>query len=145
MKITFEDCLSKKKIFRFEQAKNLVAVELEDAKIDLESAEKDLGGSNFKWATIKGYYSMFHSGRALLYSRGYRERGHYCLYLALKKFFADEGKIEPKIIEDFYNSMIVREDADYHRKFSQQKAKLVITSAAKFLSTAKDLLLTKNG
>ena len=140
MKITFEDCLAKKKIFRFEQAKRLVGIELEDAATDIDSAEKDFSASNFKWATIKGYYSMFHSARALLYSLGYRERGHYCLYLALKKFFAEEGKIEPRLIEDFYNSMVVREDADYHRKFSQQKAKLIIASAKRFLTVAKGLL-----
>jgi len=140
MKISFKDCLEKKKIFRFEAAKQLVDLELEDAQSDLKSAEEDYNESNFKWATIKGYYSMFHSARALLYSRGYREKGHYCLYLALKVFFVQEGKLDPKLVEDFNNSMILREDADYRRKFSQEGAQAVIEGARRFLKTTKELL-----
>lgn len=140
MKISFKDCLEKKKIFRFEPAKQLVDLELEDAQSDLKSAGEDYSESNFKWATIKGYYSMFHSARALLYSRGYREKGHYCLYLALKVFFVQEGKLDLRLVEDFNNSMILREDADYRRKFSQEGAQAVIEGARRFLKTTKELL-----
>ena len=140
MKISFKDCLEKKKIFRFEPAKQLVNLEIEDAQGDLKSAEEDYTQGNFKWATIKGYYSMFHSARALLYSRGYREKGHYCLYLALKAFFVQEKKLDPKLAEDFNNSIILREDADYRRKFSQEGAQAVIEGARRFLKTTKELL-----
>ena len=83
---------------------------------------------------------MFHSARALLYSRGYREKGHYCLYLALGVFFAQEKKLDPKLAEDFNNSMILREDADYRRKFSQEGAQAVIESAKRFLKATKEIL-----
>jgi len=99
MKITFKDCLAKKTIFHFEAAKHLVKLEIEDAKSDLKSAQEELQKSGFKWATIKGYYAMFHAARALLYSRGYRERGHYCLYLAIKEFFVKEGKVDSQLKE----------------------------------------------
>ncbi|MDO8661600.1 MAG: HEPN domain-containing protein [Candidatus Omnitrophota bacterium] len=141
MRIFFKDCLEKKRIFRFEPAKKLVDFELEDAYGDLGSAEEDYAGSNFKWATIKGYYSMFHSARALLYSRGYREKGHYCLYLALKVFFVQEKKLDPQLAEDFNNSIILREDADYRRKFSREGAQAVIGSAKRFLKATKEILL----
>ena len=140
MKISFKDCLEKKKIFRFEPAKELVNLELEDAQGDLKSAEEEYTEAKFKWATIKGYYSMFHSARALLYSRGYREKGHYCLYLALKAFFVQEKKLDPKLAEDFNNSIILREDADYRRKFSQEGAQAVIESAKRFLKATKEIL-----
>jgi uncharacterized protein (UPF0332 family) len=83
---------------------------------------------------------MFHSARALLYSRGYREKGHYCLYLALKEFFVKEKKLDLKIAEDFNNSMILREDADYRRKFSREGSQAVIESAKRFLKTTKEVL-----
>ena len=140
MKMSFKDCLEKRKIFRFEPAKQLADLELEDARDDLKSAEDDYAEDNFKWATIKGYYSMFHSARALLYSRGYREKGHYCLYLAIKAFFVQDKKLDPKLAEDFNNSMILREDADYRRKFSQEGAQAVIKSAKRFLKAAKEIL-----
>jgi len=141
MKLFFKECIEKKKIFPFEPARQLVSLELEDAKEDLKSAEEDYAQGNFKWATIKGYYSMFHSARALLYSRGYREKGHYCLYLAIRAFFVREKKLDPKLAEDFNNSMILREDADYRRKFSQEGAQAVIESAKRLLKAAKQVLL----
>jgi uncharacterized protein (UPF0332 family) len=140
MKISFKDCLEKGKIFRFEPAKYLVDLEVEDAQSDLKSAEKEYAEPDFKWATIKGYYSMFHSARALLYSRGYREKSHYCLYLALEALFAKEGKLDSKLVADFINSMILREDADYRRKFSQEGAQAVIEGAKRFLEAARKVL-----
>lgn len=140
MKITFKDCLAKKTIFRFEAAKHLVSPELEDAESDLKSAQEEFQKSGFKWATIKGYYAMFHAARALLYSRGYREKGHYCLYLAIKEFFVQENKLDPQLAEDFNNSMVLREEADYRRTFSEEGASAAIESAKRFFKTAKDIL-----
>lgn len=138
--ISFEDCREKKRIFRFEPAKQLVDFEIKDAENDLCSAQEEFSASGFKWATVKGYYSIFHSARALLYSRGYREKGHYCLYLALKEFFVREKKLDPRLAEDFNNSMILREDADYRRKFSQESSQAVIESAKRFLKVTKGML-----
>ena len=140
MKITFKDCLAKNTIFRFEAAKHLVDAELEDAESDLKSAQEEFQKSGFKWATIKGYYAMFHAARALLYSRGYREKGHYCLYLAIKEFFVQENKLDPQLAEDFNNSMVLREEADYRRTFSQEGASATIESAKRFFKTAKEIL-----
>lgn len=140
MKISFKDCLKNKKIFRFHPAKHLVDIEIQDSQADLESAQKEFDSSGFKWATIKGYYSMYHAARALLYSKGYRERSHICLYLALKKLFVEEKTLDPKFAEDLYNSMTLREDADYRHKFSQEKAQAVLESAERFLKMAKKTL-----
>ncbi len=140
MKITFKDCIANKRIFQFPPAKHLVDLEIKDAEDDLKSAEEEFSKSGFKWAIIKGYYSMFHAARSLLYSLGYREKGHYCLYLAIKKFFVDEKKIDPQLAEDLNNCMILREDADYRRKFSQEGAYGTIESAKRFLKTTKEIL-----
>ena len=140
MKITFKDCLANKRIFHFPPAEHLAALEIEDAESDLQSAREEFSKSGFKWATVKGYYSMFHAARALLYSRGYREKGHYCLYLAIKELFVKEGKLSPFLAEALENSMILREEADYRRKFSQEGASATIESAEKFIKTAKDIL-----
>lgn len=144
MKITFKDCLAKKRIFLFKPAKHLVKLEIEDAESDLKSAQEEFAKSGFKWATIKGYYSMFHSARGLLYSRGYREKGHYCLYLAIKEFFVKEHKLDSSLAEDFNNCMILREEADYRRKFSEEGASATIESARRFLKVAKDVLKSAN-
>lgn len=144
MKITFKDCLEKRRIFRFEPAKHLVDLELKDANNDFLSAKEELAKEGIKWATIKGYYAMYHVARALLYSLGYRERGHYCLYLAMKEFFVKEKKLAPEIAEDLYNCMILREDADYKRKFSAEGAARTIEAAERFIKTSKEILGVKH-
>ncbi|MBU0571216.1 MAG: HEPN domain-containing protein [Candidatus Omnitrophica bacterium] len=140
MRITFKDCIDRKRIIRFPEAKHLVNDEIKDSMEDLESAHEEFSKEGFKWATIKGYYSIFHSARALLHSVGYRERGHFCLYLAMKELFVKEGKMEAEVAEDLKNSMGLREDADYGRKFSKKGANATIKAAERFLSTAESIL-----
>ena len=140
MKITFDTCLKKKRIFVFPQAKELVGLELEDSFDDLNSAKEELSRSSYKWATIKGYYAMFHAARGLLYAKGYREKGHYCLYLAIKELYVKENILEAELAEKFYNSMILREDADYRRKFSEKTASRVVQAANVFFNRTKEIL-----
>ena len=140
MKITFKDCIARKKIIRFSEAKYLVKDEIKDATDDLRSAQEEFKKGGFKWATIKGYYAMFHAARALLHSAGYRERGHFCLYLAIKELFVKEGTMEAAVAEDLKYSMGLREEADYKRNFSEKGAKALIKAAERFLAVAKDVL-----
>jgi uncharacterized protein (UPF0332 family) len=140
VKIAFKDCLERKRIVRFPEAKDLVNDEIKDAMDDLQSAHDEISRGGFKWATIKGYYAIFHSARALLYSAGYRERGHFCLYLAMKELFVKEGKMEERLAEDLKNAMGLREEADYGRSFSEKGAKAAIKAAERFLVSAKQIL-----
>lgn len=65
----FKKCLERGKIKRFSPGKKLAEKELrmagEDWKISIES----LKTGRYKWSTVQSYYSMFHSARALLYSK----------------------------------------------------------------------------
>lgn len=82
----FQDCLSSKRIREFLKAKELVSKELDQAESDYHYAEDSFKRDIYKWSTIQSYYSMFHSGRALLYAQGYRERSHYCLIAPCVRF-----------------------------------------------------------
>ena len=73
MNTKFQKCLQKGLIKSFSRGKTLVKKELKNAKLDLNSARKSFIEKNYKWATIQLYYSMFHSARALLYAKNYRE------------------------------------------------------------------------
>lgn len=145
MPITFRDCIVRKRIFPFEAAKYLVEDEFKDAKEDLKSAQEEFSKKGIKWATIKAYYAMFHTARTLLYSKGYRERGHYCLYLAMHEFFVKENILEHDLVEAFYNCMILREEADYKRTFSEESAALAIESAKKLFAAAEKIARTSQG
>ncbi|NQT22541.1 MAG: hypothetical protein HQ579_03780 [Candidatus Omnitrophica bacterium] len=84
------------------------------------------------------FYVSFCSGTSLLLC--YRERGHYCLYLAIRELFVEKKKLDSQLAEDFKNSMILREEADYNRKFSKEGASVTIESAKKFLKKTKSIL-----
>ena len=90
----FEQCLENKKIVPFKQGKELVKKELVIAESDLSDAKAGYQDQRFKWSTIQAYYAMFHAARALVYSKGYREKSHYCLAVALRTLLVEEGKLD---------------------------------------------------
>jgi uncharacterized protein (UPF0332 family) len=136
----FAKCLETGKIVRFAGANRLVSKEIEAALNDLADAKTSLAGRSCKWATIQGYYAIFHGARALVYSKNYREKSHYCLAIALRALFVDEGRLEMQLVRDFLNAMNLREAADYEAEFSERGASAVITAAEKFTARAKALL-----
>ncbi len=136
----FKECLDRRKIVLFPAGKRLIHKELKAAQEDLENAKFGLSHGKHKWPTIQGYYSFYHTARALLFSQDYREKSHYCLYVALKTLFAEPGKLDIEFAEAFYNAMILRENADYRGNFSRTGATLVLKRAEEFLIKAKEIL-----
>lgn len=136
----FEQCLENKKIVSFPRGEGLVKKEISVAQNDLAEAKAGLDKGQYKWPTIQGYYAMFHAARALIYSRGYREKSHYCLAIALRALFVDERMIEAQLVRDFLNIMNLRESADYESEFSESGAKAAIASAERFINKAMVIL-----
>lgn len=136
----FEQCLETKKISSFPRGKGLVKKELSIAQSDLSDARAGFANGRYKWATIQAYYAMFHAARALIYSRGYREKSHHCLAVALRALFVDENLMEAQAARDFVNAMNLREAADYEAEFSQSGAEAVIASAGRFIQKATEIL-----
>ena len=85
----FRQCLEEKKLVKIEIQLDLVGKEVQAAEFDLRSAEKSLKEGNPKWATVQAYYSMFHTAKALVYRKGYREKSHACLSIALRALYED--------------------------------------------------------
>ena len=137
----FNQCLENKKITAFPRGKELVNKELSMARSDLSDAKAGFDNQRYKWSTIQSYYAMFHAARALIYSRGYREKSHYCLAIAVRALFVDEGLLKAQSVRDFLNAMNLREAADYEAEFSQSGAKAVIASAERFIEKAMVILV----
>ena len=142
----FKQCIESKKITPFAAGKKLVNKEISVAQSDLSDAKAGYENGRYKWSTIQAYYAMFHATRALVYSKGYREKSHYCLAVALRALFVEEGKMEAQLARDFLNAMNLREAADYNAEFSQSGAKAVIASADKYIQKAIEILgISKSG
>jgi len=132
----FKQCLENGKIASFPKGKGLVEKELSVARSDLLDAKAGYEDGRYKWSTIQAYYAMFHAARALIYSRGYREKSHYCLLVALRALFIEEGKLDAQTGRDFLNAMNLREAADYQSEFSMEGAKAAIAAAERFIEKA---------
>ena len=107
----------------------LVVKELSSADYDLQRAEESLEKGDFKWASVQAYYAMFHAAKALVLSKGYREKGHYCLVVALRELFVGPGELDASIGDDLELCMDIRHEADYGLVFSGENAALAVRSA----------------
>jgi len=135
----FQDCLSSKRIREFLKAKELVSKELDQAESDYHYAEDSFKRDIYKWSTIQSYYSMFHSGRALLYAQGYRERSHYCLIVAMRSLYVEKGLLSHRLVESFQLGKTLRENADYYGDFSREAAAQMLEDAQGLLEAARKL------
>lgn len=126
-------------VTRDDSATEYVKREIEAADHDLVRARDSLGDGDFKWATIQAYYVGFHSIRALLFSRSYRERSHYCLIQAIYALFVDEGLLESSLLRHLEIVKSLREKADYASDFSAAGAERSLAVAHTLLDRAKSL------
>ncbi len=136
----FDDCLKKGKIVSFPLAKKLVAKELKAAEDDLETAQRSIKQRDYKWATIQAYYAMFHAARTLLFHKGYREKSHYCLMLAMKSFYVSQGKLEMRLAESLQTARALRESADYDNVFDKNSAISLVEQAFEFVKSAQKVI-----
>ena len=136
----FEKCLKNKKIISSSGIRAETKSEFKAAVEDLKDAKALFRQKRFKYATIAGYYSLFHFARALLYSKGYREKSHYCLRVAIAELFVKEKVLDFDFLDFFDEAIGLREAADYENVFSKDGAKRAIKNAEKFLSAVKEIL-----
>lgn len=140
MDFYFKRCIEKKNLVKIGVDKKLIEKELAAAKSDLKDSRDVLEVGKVKWATVSAYYSMFHAARALLYSKGYREKSHFCLRAALKNLFVNANLLESKFLDDYDLAKNLRENADYNSEFSKDAALGLIKKAKQFLEQANKLL-----
>jgi len=138
MSFKFKQLIGERRLTKIKSDRKLVLKEMKGAESDLQTARKSLQNGNFKWATIQGYYSIFHAARALLYSKGFREKSHYALLVAIRELFRDE--LDLPLIQGFEDAMNLRQTADYGLTFSEEGAIDVINTAEKFLLKTREML-----
>jgi uncharacterized protein (UPF0332 family) len=127
MRFRFERCKEKGKIIKIRDNSDFADKELKEARNDLKSAKNSVNENNPKWAIVQSYYTMFHAFRALLFTKGYREKSHACLKHAIEALFVDEGVIDSDLLDDFDFAMKSREKADYSYSYIMNWLKIFLT------------------
>jgi len=140
MNLDYEECLRKRKIRPFSRGKSLTRKEIESAASDLEIAEKTYLDGNYKWAAVQLYYSMFHSARALLFSRNLREHSHFCLVAAVRTLFVETEQFKKSLLDGFKEAKGLREDADYYGRWSKKGCQRLLDTAHQFLDQTRKLV-----
>lgn len=138
--MSFEDCLKRGKIKEFSQGKELVKKEFDTAEKDFLDGQEGFRREKYKWTTIQSYYAMFHTARALLYAKNYREKSHFCLIIALRHLYVDTGELSVYFVEALQKGKALREDADYYDDWSQTGAEEMLKLAEELLTKAKEII-----
>ncbi len=92
---------------------------------------------------IASYNSIFHSARSLLFKKGYTERSHVCVILALKEFYKSNTELMD-LINTFDKIRISRHNIQYGGiLINNEEAEFVFNFAKQFLETTKQIILYK--
>ena len=130
-----KECLKKGLIKKDPRAPERIESSLETAERFLRSAERNFEIEEYEMAEIAAYNSAFHSARALLFSKGYTERSHYCLGIALGSLY--DGQIRD-LFNTFDKIRLSRHNVQYGGALvCGDEAEFVIKFAEEFLSAAK--------
>ena len=127
MTADFEECLRRRKIWEFSRGKSLKEKELKTAEKDLNDGKEGIEREKYKWSTVQAYYSMFHSARALLYAKNYREKSHHCLIVALRVLYVDKKLLPSSLVESLQDGkrLQVKRFIQSCRRKSAKAGKLV--------------------
>ncbi|MBN1385542.1 HEPN domain-containing protein [Candidatus Woesearchaeota archaeon] len=139
--MNIKECLEQGFLVRIGIDPNLIKKELVEAGYDMKKAGKAFTELDFKWSIIQSYYSMFHSGRALLFRLGYKERRHFAIGVVLEDL-NKKGKLESRFVNDFNAAVDSREGADYHYIYSEEIAQHILDVAREFNKRLDRLIKT---
>lgn len=140
----FERCIKERRLMKIKASKEMIEKELSSAGYDLERSRDSLHDKDFKWASVQAYYSMFHAAKALVLAKGFREKSHYCLIIALNELYVKTGKMDSEIADTIELCMHLRHDADYGSIFDKESAQTAISYAEEFLDVTTQLLPLAN-
>jgi len=136
----FERCIKERRLTKIKTSNEMIQKELESAEYDLKRARNSLDEGDFKWTAIQSYYSMFHAAKALVLKKGYREKSHFCLIIALRELYVKSEKLDPEMVENLELCMSLRHEADYGLTYHQESAETALKYAEGFLDKAINLL-----
>jgi len=136
----FERCIKERRIIKIKPSNEMIQKELDSAEYDLERAINSPEEEDFKWAAVQSYYSMFHAAKALVLKKGYREKSHFCLVIALRELYVNEDTLNTEMVENLELCMHLRHEADYGLTYHQESAETAIKYAEEFLNNTSKLL-----
>ena len=137
--MNFEECIKKGLIKKEPEAESWVKKEIKIAERFLKSARRTMEIEEYNVVELAAYLAAFHAARALLYAKGFKERSHICLGIAIKALYDDE------MLRDYMNTFDrireMRHGIQYlGREPSKEECELVLSFASELIKLAKRIL-----
>jgi len=137
-----EQCLEQGLLAKSKPDQEKAKSSIEMAQHKLELAEAEFGHKLFESATISAYASMFHSGRALLFRDGFKERSHFAVHVYISEKYG--GKIERKYLNELNSLRLQRHGLMYglemNNEVQESDADTTIKTAEGFLQAIRKIL-----
>jgi uncharacterized protein (UPF0332 family) len=141
--MNFNECLSKGHIKPDPLACERIPGSLEVAQRFLTSAKKTLDIKEYEMSELASYNTIFHAARALLFNKGYLERSHICVIIALQELYRENHELS-ELLNTFDKIRISRHNIQYGGNLVQKtEAVFVIDFAQRFLEQTKAILKAK--
>ncbi|MBI5047139.1 HEPN domain-containing protein [Candidatus Micrarchaeota archaeon] len=141
--MTYQECFERGLLRKSTIERQEIENQIKIAENYIKKAEKIFDKELFDICFLTVYISIFHSARALLYIKGYKERSHYCLFEFVCVEFKDDKEIV-RLAEMAQNYRTTRHLVQYDGELcSENTTKEALKDAKDFLMIAKKLI--KNG
>jgi len=140
--MSYKECFERGLLRKTDITKEELQNQMKIAEDHIKKAELVFGKDTYDISFLTAYISVFHSARALLYSRGYKERSHFCLFEFVRHGFSDPEIV--RLAEIAQNYREARHLIQYEGSLcTDAAAKEAITDAKSFLKAVKRLIPMK--
>ncbi len=141
--MNLEECFSKGLLMKTRPDIEKARRSIETAEHKISLSKKEISAKIYEGAMISSYASMFHSGRALLFRDGVKERSHYAVYVYLKEKYRE--RIGDALINEFSALRLQRHEilygfSDDGEKIRKDDAENILSASNNFLSAIKAIL-----
>jgi uncharacterized protein (UPF0332 family) len=127
-----------------ETSRNFVVASLERAEKALKSAKLLEENGELEDAASRAYYAMFHTARALLFSKGMSAKTHRGTISLFGEKIVKQGILHEEFADMLRKAFDLRQKSDYelYAELSVELVKEVIKNAEKFIAKVKELIKT---
>ncbi len=143
--MNIEQCLEQGLLVKSKPEPDKAKSSIEMAQHKLKLAATEFGHTLYESAIISAYTSMFHSGRAILFRDGFKERSHFAVYVYINEKYG--SKIERKYLSELNSLRLQRHDLMYglekNIEVQESDANTTIKIAEGFLQVIQKILQEK--
>jgi uncharacterized protein (UPF0332 family) len=143
MQLSLSELLRKGLIERLESDQQQIENEIEVAEHNLSSAKKMLTIEEWEWSHNAAYNAMLQTGRALMFSKGFRSKGgehHLTVILFVQAVYS--AKFPQEVLQAFDKARRRRNESLYDPagSISKTQSRNLVRTAEVFVNKAKEPL-----